>query len=234
MMRAFLGTGLGLVVLVGCTGEGHDPFPSSSSGLHAGPGSASSSGATGGGGSGGSTSSSGGNGGGGASSSSSSSGGCTMPSECPAGGPCAPAACSGGQCTTIPLVAGTVVPDGTPGNCEADVCDGAGGVVHVASAADVPNDGNDCTTDTCDGFGSPKHTNVAAGAPCANGGGKVCDGQGKCAECLSDTDCPGSGTCADLMDQVTCDQNQGCKWDSFDMWCYGTPVGTCQGGACAP
>jgi hypothetical protein len=261
--------GLGIAAAGACTGEGGDPFPSSSS-SGAGAGSSSSSTSMGGGGAGGATtssasaSSSSSAGGASTSSSSASSGGasCSVSSDCPGypGGSCSPVTCAGGSCAVIPLVAGTVVQDSAPGDCQADVCDGAGGVVHVASAADVPDDANDCTTDLCSPQGQPQHANVAKGAACSSNGGTMCDGAGACVACVADADCGtptpcltpkcNAGSCADvpvpdgtacgsscplISDQFVCEQKQGCSWDSFWFTCKGPCDGcSCQSGVCAP
>lgn len=55
------------------------------------------------------------------------------------------------------------------------------------------NDNNACTIDTCvDGM--PMHTNAPLDTPCAQSGGSVCDGNGKCVECNVPTQCGGSDT----------------------------------------
>lgn len=161
---------------------------SSSSGGTGGASSSSTSGAGGG------TTSSSGAGGGAASSSSGGTGGCVDAASCPGNDTeCATRTCSAGGCGVVYAAAGTKIAAQVPGDCQALACDGAGGVVALADAADAPDDGLACTVDACAGS-QATHVPVAAGTPCAEGGGKVCNGAGACVACVGAADCPGADT----------------------------------------
>lgn len=92
------------------------------------------------------------------------------------------------------------VPDQTPtptqaaGDCKTKICDGQGGVVEIDSTDDLPDDSQQCTTDACNA-GVASHTPVVAGSACSEGTGKLCDGAGKCVECLDNAGCA-SGLCS--------------------------------------
>jgi hypothetical protein len=148
---------------------------------------------------GGSTSTSGGAGGGGASSStttttatgtSSSSGGCD-PTTCPASGTaCVIPTCGASDtCTTMNAAAETVCSDhgGT-------VCNGNGNCVACVQTADCPTPTTACVTATCT-TNVCGTTNTQQGTACTDSDGKVCDGNGKCVQCLADADCTAPATC---------------------------------------
>ena len=113
---------------------------------------------------------------------------CGAPADCPTpASPCQKAACTDGTCGTTNLDANTELPDPTPGDCHALVCDSAGGQITVEASKDVPNDGKFCTVDTCE-LGMPVHT-PKLGFSCNEGGGKHCNELGDCVECATDADC---------------------------------------------
>jgi len=58
---------------------------------------------------------------------------------------------------------------------------------------DIPVDGNFCTEDVCKN-GEPANPPAAAGTACTSGGGTMCDGAGKCVDCLTAADCPTSSS----------------------------------------
>jgi cysteine-rich repeat protein len=88
---------------------------------------------------------------------------------------------------------GTALANQVTGDCQTAVCDGNGGVTSEPAAADVLDDGKACTDDLCTGT-TPSNVPSAPGMACNTGGGKLCDGQGACVECLSGSDCAG-GVC---------------------------------------
>ena len=55
--------------------------------------------------------------------------------------------------------------------------------------ADCADPVNDCVVPTCNA-GACGTANVAAGTVCTSGGGRACDGNGKCAACVGADDCP--------------------------------------------
>jgi len=91
----------------------------------------------------------------------------------------------GGGCGGVEQVAG---------DCKTKVCQN-GAVTEVTENTDVPDDGKLCTVDSCSN-GEPTLTPVAAGAECADDGGKVCDGEGQCVECLDPSDCAPEEACS--------------------------------------
>jgi hypothetical protein len=250
-MKAFLGAVLGLAVatLGACVGETSNIFPSGSSST-GGPSSTSTSSSTattgsGGGGAGGtggattsSTSAGGGGAGAGGTSSSSGTGGapCSESSDCPGypGPACAQVACIGGACEVIKPPAGSPTTDTTAGDCHATACDGQGGTIELVDVGDIPEDSNDCTIDACDAQGKAWNTKLPAGASCSSNGGTMCDGAGKCVECLEDADCGDPPSPCDFyFDQFQCQAVPGCTWDSASWWCSGAPAGyACQAGSC--
>jgi hypothetical protein len=99
------------------------------------------------------------------------------------------------------------------------------------------NDGNACTEDSCtDGVceNPPKPKETACGAS----GASVCDGEGKCIECLSNTDCAANHPMNPVCDAkqkkcVSC--NDGVKnGKETDVDCGGPECGACLGQPCAP
>ena len=173
----------------------------------------------------------GGSGGAGSSSSaggSSSTGGpspmCVLPLDCPgADTDCTRRTCTAGHCGTAFAAAGTPTSTQLSGDCLRSVCDGKGGDHLVVDDADVPVDDNPCTDDRCSG-GVPSNPASQASAPCAVGGGKLCDGQAHCVECLLTAQCSGGLTCVDNL-CVTC----------FDQMKDGTETDVdCGGPSCTP
>jgi len=115
--------------------------------------------------------------------------------------------------------AGTAAEPDATGNCQKAVCDNAGGVTSVADNTDVPaDDGNACTDDTCTN-GAPSHPAKTQGAPCAQGGGSVCNGT-TCVQCLSANDCPGSDTVC---------HNRTCDATAHTCGTFNQPLGTAAG-----
>lgn len=121
---------------------------------------------------------------------------CSSVDQCPQPGGCRVATCLAGGCGVAPRPAGTVLGTGVAGDCQAQVCDGAGAVVAARDDADLPEDGNACTQDTCNA-GAPSNAPLDAGQPCVQDLGAWCDGAGRCVQCLAPSDCPGvDGECA--------------------------------------
>jgi hypothetical protein len=118
-------------------------------------------------------------------------GGCVLDRDCPRPPtPCAVARCDHGLCTAASAKAGTVIPD-VPGDCHDVVCDGTGGVAsRQLDENNVPVFENGCIAGTCNKVGVAGVENLVAGAPChLSGGPKVCDGSGRCVDCLVQGDC---------------------------------------------
>lgn len=119
---------------------------------------------------------------------------CVSPATCPGqDDECQTRTCDTGKCGVSFTPGDTVVTDQVPGNCRDTICDGAGGFAEGIDDNDLPVDGNDCTLDLCSN-GVPAHPPTGEGGQCDDDGGILCDGFGKCVECLIPEDCPGSDT----------------------------------------
>ncbi|HVU53324.1 MAG TPA: hypothetical protein VHL80_21715 [Polyangia bacterium] len=93
---------------------------------------------------------------------------------------CTSETCNAGVPAHPNKASGTVTPNQTAGDCQANVCDGQGNTTSTADNGDVPaDDGNPCTSETCNA-GAPAHPNTAALSACSANGGVVCDGAGVC------------------------------------------------------
>jgi len=116
---------------------------------------------------------------------------CVEDGDCPdAGNPaCQTVACVAGACDVTTKGAGEPTTSQVAGDCKVTQCDGSGAVVEVPGD-DPYDDGKACTTDTC-ANGVPANAPKAAGTGCKDDGGKLCDGQGACVECLDNGDCSG-------------------------------------------
>ena len=72
---------------------------------------------------------------------------------------------------------------------------GAGGSVECSQPADCPGSDGECGSRTCSA-GSCGMDLVTAGTACTEAGGKVCDGQGACVECVTSSHCAPTETCS--------------------------------------
>jgi hypothetical protein len=120
---------------------------------------------------------------------------CLKATDCPGQDTeCATRTCTAGTCGFVFAPAGTPTSSQTAGDCQKNVCDGAGNVVSQVDDTDLPaDDGNQCTAEVCTN-GVPSYPSLPPGAPCSQNGGVICDGQGTCLQCLSASDCPGQDT----------------------------------------
>lgn len=96
-------------------------------------------------------------------------------------------------------------------------------------------DGNPCTDDTCTG-GVCENSNKAAHTVCGASKDEVCDGEGSCIQCVSDTDCtknhPDKPIC-DLKTQKCVSCTDGIKnGKETDIDCGGPDCGACLGQPC--
>lgn len=115
---------------------------------------------------------------------------CTSPASCPSS-ECASATCVGGRCGQAFVAAGTPTSTQTSGDCQTNICDGAGGITTSPDDTDVPQPSGPCFTGTCVN-GSPAQTPMPSGTTCATG---VCNGSGQCVQCISADQCPAGYTC---------------------------------------
>jgi hypothetical protein len=103
--------------------------------------------------------------------------------------PCTAAECAGkGMCVNQGLsgMASPGAPQKT-GDCHERRCV-EGEDEDVVDNYDVPNDGKECTRDVCNA-GIPVNEPLPAGTECTSSSDYVCDGAGKCVQCLTVADC---------------------------------------------
>jgi hypothetical protein len=130
---------------------------------------------------------------------------CQSDKGCPAETSCRSYQCIGHKC--IPTNVGAGMPAGDTGSS------------------------GDCKFLACDGDGGTKPVNATAGTSCTAGGGKVCDGQGACVECVTKNDCSGTelycyyGKCFSCGDDM---QNG----DETGIDCGGEHCLHCDGDSC--
>ena len=98
--------------------------------------------------------------------------------------------CVSGSCGVSNSPFGTLVTVAPVGDCHRDVCDGSGGVTTVVDDTDLPQNPNPCLQNVCAG-GVPSNPPQVAGVACSGGGGVLCDGNGRCVQCLAAGTCPG-------------------------------------------
>jgi hypothetical protein len=155
--------------------------------------------------------------------------GCVMASDCPgADTECQARSCTAGVCGVSFTAAGTPVASQTAGDCKRNECDGAGNIIAANNDADVPVDATVCTSDVCT-MGVPSNPPTPAGSACSESGGKLCNGNGVCVECVVGTDCA-SGVCqSGVCTAASC--NDGVKnGGETDVDCGGMTCGPCAPG----
>lgn len=119
---------------------------------------------------------------------------CNSAMDCPGSDTlCQSRTCTSGSCGIDFVSNGTQAGSQTPGDCQANVCDGSGNLVSQEDNGDVPNDGNDCTSDACNS-GVPSNTPLPVNSTCSSGGGSFCDNSGSCVQCNMASQCPGIDT----------------------------------------
>jgi len=114
---------------------------------------------------------------------------CADRSECPADGPCAVYACTGGFCTPTFLPAGSEVAGAIEGDCKRVICSASGTPTEQTDAADAPA-GDDCNDGSCNGI-TPVLTPKDDTSPCGMNGLLQCL-DGVCVGCAVADDCLGS------------------------------------------
>jgi len=114
---------------------------------------------------------------------------CMVAADCPApANECITVDCVMGACVETNVTADTPTSMQMAGDCKKSVCDGNGSISVINDDADTVTDNKTCTKDTCSN-GMPAYPPENAGLACNEGGGKLCDGAGKCVECNSGADC---------------------------------------------
>ncbi|MFO0757190.1 MAG: hypothetical protein U0359_11915 [Byssovorax sp.] len=118
--------------------------------------------------------------------------GCNEDAQCGPTNECQLSQCQETKCSITFTPDKTPVKSQIPGDCKADVCDGAGNVVTIDDDADTEADGNPCTDDVCMA-GVLSHPSSAIDTAC--GASLVCDGMGNCVGCTNDMQCNAPETC---------------------------------------
>jgi cysteine-rich repeat protein len=174
---------------------------------------------------------------------------CATVAECAAEAPaCRTAvACDAGTCVFKDAAEETALPDPTPGDCKALVCNGHGAVKIVPSVADIEDDGKACTADVCIGS-VPTHKPLAyiscytgpaetEGVGVCKPGLQACDAEGMpTGDCVGQA-LPGAESCASLFDE-DCDgaaneEGPGCSCTPGTLKpCYTGPAATSDVGIC--
>ncbi len=115
---------------------------------------------------------------------------CTTVADCPGSNTeCSTITCKKGVCGVSYAANGKRTPTQIAGDCQRNVCDGAGNVISIVDNNDKPLAQNECTTGICvDGV--PHQNMRPAGRACSTG---KCDGAGQCSPtCTSASQCPPS------------------------------------------
>ena len=122
---------------------------------------------------------------------------CTSAEDCPPSqAPCVYATCVNGLCAQARMATGTYLGRDEPPDCHASACDANGQPVKIVDVGNIPSVASACIANACDSNGQTVSTNLPAGSACISTGGSVlCDGQGACVTCLSDSDCGAKGLC---------------------------------------
>ncbi|MBK6807588.1 MAG: hypothetical protein IPG81_01560 [Sandaracinaceae bacterium] len=123
--------------------------------------------------------------------------GCSTPDECGDDTFCAANTCTSGVCGRTFATLGSVAPTELqePGDCQALICDGEGGLAPIVEDTDLPqDDGDECTTQACVD-GAPMFPPALIDTPCASGG-SYCDGSGSCVGCNTGSHCGTDTACA--------------------------------------
>jgi len=131
--------------------------------------------------------------------------GCLTGADCPGtDNECRTRVCTQNVCGFTYRAAGTPTASQVTGDCKVSTCDGNGNAVPANLDTDVPSNGNPCNVGQC-ASGTPAFAPLVTGASC--GGANICDGAGKCVECVTAANCPGSDTDCQMR---TCDTHGVC------------------------
>lgn len=154
------------------------------------------------------------------------SGGCMTTADCTAPATvCGEPFCINGHCGTKKNQEDGSTKSQVYGDCHELKCKN-GLLVDEENNNDVYDDANACTDDTCDN-GVPKNLPRPSGDKCSMDT-RVCDGQGACVECVSNTDC---------VDPDACRNNYCVPEGCYDMMLtvsVGETDNDCGGGTCQP
>jgi len=112
--------------------------------------------------------------------------GCQGISDCPVPPDCVAATCIAGLCGVMNLDATHDSATQTAHDCQRNVCNGTGGSMVVADAADAPS-ATECDTPSCSGTTIMHNFELTTHA-CTTGG-SFCDGAGNCVQCNTAAQC---------------------------------------------
>lgn len=118
---------------------------------------------------------------------------CNVEADCtelPVSDECTTRVCEAHACKLVFVVKDTKTKSQTVGDCQLEVCDGAGKPVSKSDDTDLPVDGNDCVDHKCIA-GVPSTPPLAANVTCGKNQTFKCNGSGSCVGCLAPTDCAG-------------------------------------------
>lgn len=150
---------------------------------------------------------------------------CNTAADCAANS-CEDPVCNAGTCGTNPKPEGTDSTFSTPGDCQDEVCDGAGGTKLVPNDMDTPIPDDNCIVGLCtDGVGSFEL--AAVGSSCD--GDRFCTKRGNCVTCIADANCVDTMICAADKGEcapVTCG-NAMQDNDESDVDCGGVSCPAC-------
>lgn len=116
---------------------------------------------------------------------------CNRDAQCPDDGEqCTTASCNASVCTTVSL-GGSCTYMGGPGVCEGEVC------VPPKLCAPYPCENRGaCVLDQCNpSTGECSYTDRPKDTRCLGGGGRYCDGAGRCVYCTQDPQCDDGNEC---------------------------------------
>jgi hypothetical protein len=146
--------------------------------------------------------------------------------------------CDDGACGYALRPAGAVSLPDVPPDCHRTIaCDVNGEPTVEIDQSNAPTPPNPCLVGTCNDAGVPSSQPRPARTPCIvdGGSGSICDGAGKCVECLISKDCPNGLSCSrehECVAESCTDVDCGgpCPYCPLDKKCL--IDWDCQSGAC--
>ncbi len=150
---------------------------------------------------------------------------CKADAECGAATACASPVCVSGICQLHAFSAATPVMDPSPDNCTHPECDGKGNTLNLPNAP-----GSACHDGVCDGEG--RCVECVADATCTTAKPRCLTSANICVECIADADCASGGYCdAAKHGCVSCSDGTQ-NGDETGVDCGGAHCLKCAGEAC--
>jgi len=125
--------------------------------------------------------------------------------------------------TGCALLAGADASDIAQGGAGAGAEGGEGGA-GVCIVEDCP--AGPCESAACEG-GECAREPMAQGVPCSDSGGQLCDGSGRCVQCLTAAECEGSDSCVGSVCVLELCANGAIDGDETDIDCGGATCPPC-------